>query len=279
MKEMAIFYASYVKKGEDGYYHIIPSMDPEKWGWYSGLSMNKDVISSLCMFKWALNKAADASVILGIDKELRAKWREVADNLAPYPIWKGPEGPMYCAIEGVEPVHLDADHFGEAAEYPVLLSDDITLDSPKEQKDMMLRTAQKLHNAGTTGQTLTLLGQPGGEAFWNDFNAETLLNSRSGRIHLFPAIKADEVVAFRNFQARGGFLVSAAKNAKEVYFLQLEARKDNLCQIMNPWHGRSVNIIESVSNKTVKISIDKTNGECIVFHAKAGQKYMLSAHN
>jgi len=277
MKEMAIFYAAYAKKGEDGYYHIIPSMDPEKWGWYGGLTMNKDVISSLCMFKWALNNAAEASEILGIDKDLRKQWREVAGKLAPYPTWKGPEGLMYCAMEGVEPLHFDADHFGEAAQYPVLLSDDITLDSPKEQIEMMLRTSKKLSNAGTTGQTLTLLGQPGGVAFWNDFNAETLLNSRSGRIHLFPAIQADEVIAFRNFQARGAFLVSAAKNAEKVYFLEVVARRDNPCQIMNPWTGRSVIVIESVSKKPVKTSIDKSNGECIVFHAKAGKKYVISA--
>jgi hypothetical protein len=57
MREMALFYAAYAKKGDDGYYHIIPSMEPEKWGWYGGLARNKDVISSLCMFRWALNRA------------------------------------------------------------------------------------------------------------------------------------------------------------------------------------------------------------------------------
>ena len=277
LKEMAIFYAAYAKKGGDGYYHIIPSMDPEKWGWYGGLAMNKDVISSLCMFKWGLTKAVEASEILGVDKDLRNQWLEVAGNLAPYPTWEGEEGLMYCAIEGVEPIHYDADHFGEAAQYPVLLSDDITLDSPKEQIEMMLRTSKKLHNAGTTGQTLTLLGQPNGEAFWNDFNAETLLNSRSGRIHLFPAVEKDKVVAFRNFQAKGAFLVSAAKNEKEVYFLNVEARNDNVCQIMNPWPGRSVKVVDETSKKPVKTSIDKSNGECIVFQAKAGQKFLISA--
>jgi hypothetical protein len=273
---MAIFYAAYAKKGSDGYYHVIPSMDPEKWGWYAGLTMNKDVISSLCMFKWALNRAAEASEILNVDKELRKQWREVADKIAPYPIWKGPEGPMYCAIEGIEPVHYESDHFGEASQYPVLLSDDITLDSPKDQKEMMLRTANKLHNAGTTGQTLTLLGQPGSLAFWNDFNSESLLNSRSGRIHLFPAVKSDEIVAFRNFQAKGAFLVSAAKNAEEVYFLEVVARLDNPCHIMNPWPGRSVTVVEATSKKVVKNRIDTSNGECIVFSAKAGQKYVIS---
>jgi hypothetical protein len=34
--------------------------------------------------------------------------------------------------------------------------------------------------------------------------AETLLDSRSGRIHLFPAVLPSSEVAFRNFQASGG---------------------------------------------------------------------------
>ena len=36
MREMAIFYANYAKKGDDGYYHVIPSMEPERWGFYGG---------------------------------------------------------------------------------------------------------------------------------------------------------------------------------------------------------------------------------------------------
>jgi hypothetical protein len=134
MREMALFYAAYAKKGDDGYYHIIPSMEPEKWGWYAEFARNKDVISSLCMFRWALNRAAEAAEILGVDADLRGQWREVADNLAPYPTWDTPDGPMYCAIAGVEPKHVPGDHFGEAAEYPTILADEINLDSPKEQR-------------------------------------------------------------------------------------------------------------------------------------------------
>ena len=197
-----------------------------------------------------------------MDEDLRKQWKEVADNLVPYPVWQGEDGPMFCAIEGIEPHHIpDVDHFGEAAQYPVLLSDDITLDSPKEQKDMMLRTIKKLSKAGTTGQALTLMGIPGGKAFWNDFNAETLLNSRSGRIHLFPAVEASKEVAFKNFQAKGAFLVSAAKDADKVYYVKIESRSNRVCKVMNPWNGKQVTVVDAVSNKPVKFEIDRSNGE------------------
>jgi hypothetical protein len=58
MKQMALFYAAYAKKGDDGFYHVISSMKEERWGFYPQLSRNKDVISSLCLFRWALTRAA-----------------------------------------------------------------------------------------------------------------------------------------------------------------------------------------------------------------------------
>lgn len=276
MREMALFYAAYAKKGNDGYYHVIPSMEPEKWGYYAQFERNKDVISSLCMFRWALNRTAEASEVLGVDADLRPQWREVADNLAPYPTWDTPEGPVFCAIRGVEPKNVPGDHFGEAVEYPTILADEINLDSPKEQRDMMLRTARKLETAGTTPQTLILLGVPA-EPSWVDFDAETLLNSRSGRMHLFPTIAPKTEIAFHNFQARGGFLVSAARNAEKVYFLEIQARRDNTCWIMNPWPGKPVLVREAGKSEPVPVQVDKSNGECLVFAAVAGCKYSVQA--
>jgi len=275
MREMAIFYAAYARKGDDGYYHIIPSMEPERWGFYAEFARNKDVISSLCMFRWALNRAAEASEILGVDADLRENWRHVAEHLAPYPTWDTPEGPVFCAIKGVQPQYVRGDHYiGEAAEYPTVLADEINLDSPKEQRDMMIRTAQLLKASDTSEYIMILLGATRKPWGWN---AEMLLNSRSGRMHLFPATAPDAEVAFRNFQARGGFLVSAAKNAREVYYLEVAARRDNTCRIMNPWPGRPVVIREVGKKKPVEVKVDKSNGECLVFSAVTGHRYSIQA--
>ena len=146
-----------------------------------------------------------------MDADMREHWREVADNLAPYPVWDTPEGPAFCAIRCVEPKHVEGNHFGEAAHYPMILADEINLDSPKERRDMMLRTAELLENSWTTKQIRTLLGVT--QESWNG-DAEALLNSRGSRMHLFPAVPSDAEFAFHNFQARGGFLVSAARDAQ-----------------------------------------------------------------
>jgi hypothetical protein len=181
---------------------------------------------------------------------------------------------MYCAIPGVEPEHMPGDHFGEAAEYPTILADEINLDSRSEEKEMMLRTARTLSTAETTGQTLILLGVRA-EPMWDVFDAETLLNSRSGRMHLFPAVAPETEIAFRDFQARGGFLVSAARDAREVYFLQVQPRRDATCRIMNPWPGRRVAVREVGSGEPVAVAMDASNGECLMFAAAAGKKYSI----
>ena len=274
MREMAQFYAAYAKKGDDGYYHVIPSMEPERWGFYYQFARNKDVISSLCMFRWALNRAADAAEVLGVDAELRVRWRQIATQIAPYATWDTPDGPEYCAIRGVEPRHLPGDHFGEAAMYPTLLADEINLDTPQPQKDMMLRTVRTLQSSGITGSTLLLLGQqPTGRRRPGD-DSEALLNSRSGRIHLFPVVPPEEHVAFQDFQARGGFLVSACKKATGIYHVEIQARRKNRCQLMNPWPGQPVAIRDSATGKPVSFHLEARGG-CLGFDMAAGQRILV----
>jgi len=81
--------------------------------------------------------------------------------------------------------------------------------------------------------------------------------------------------AFRNFQARGGFLVSACKNADGVYFVEIQPRRDNQCQLMNPWPGKSVIVHETGKTEPLPVKLDTSNGECLVFAAIANHKYQI----
>lgn len=281
MREMAIFYAGYAQRSSDGYYHIIPSMEEERWGFYPNFSHNKDVISSLCMFRWALSRAADAAEFLKVDDFLSKGWRQVASQIVPYPTWEKPDGPIFAGVSGVEPNRLPGDHFGDAAAYPTILADEINLDSPKKLKDMMIRTV-KTFPSGSTNGTLILLGKApdpsitrGGGSRNPGVDAETLLNSRSGRIHLFPLVSPNTSVAFHNFQARGGFLVSACKDSLGVYYVEIQPRRNNQCQLMNPWPGKKVIVHEEGKSESLPIEIDKSNGECLIFSTIANHKYLI----
>jgi hypothetical protein len=287
MKQMALFYAAYAKKGADNYYHIVPCMEEERWGIYPRFARNRDVVSSLCLFRWALSRAADAADLLGVDADLRDQWRQEAAQIAPYPVWQATNGPIYGELPGLEPRRDPRDHQNEVNSYITTLADEINLDSPQEQRDMMFRTVRRTPTAASTGEALTLLGvaaEPGGR--WRGGggggggggvggDAETLLNSRSGRIHLFPAVLPTSELAFRNFQARGGFLVSACKNANGVYHVEIQSRRDLTCQLMNPWAGKTVVIHEAGKTEPVAFQLDRTNGECLVFATRAGHAYTI----
>jgi hypothetical protein len=106
-------------------------------------------------------------------------------------------------------------------------------------------------------------------------DAEMFLNSRGGRIHLFPVKSQADEVAFHNFQARGGFLISACKNAGGVYYVVIQARRDSECRLLNPWPGRQIILRETGKSEPVPFQLDQNHGESIVFSALAGHQYLI----
>lgn len=263
LRETAIFYSHYAKLGDDGYYHVIPTVSAEHWGLTKYLEKNKDSTSALCMFKWLLNTAADASEILGVDADLRDRWREVASKMAPYPTWDTPEGPVYTDVRGVNPIGVDYNFF--AGVTPCLLADEVNLDSTPEEREMMLRTA-RLVKGWMVRRVPPLLGAEKG------YSAEQLINSRSGRIHLFPAVPEGATVAFKDMQARGGFEVSAEIINGSVTYVLIKSRRDLECKLMNPWPGAMVKISDC-TGKTVPYKVDTANGECLIFQCEKMASY------
>ncbi len=266
MRELAIFYSHYAELGEDGYYHVIPTMSAEYWNWTAQFEKNRDSASALSMFRWLLSTTAEASEILNRDADQRARWRGIATRMAPYPTYETPEGPIFTDVRDANPIGENYNFF--AGFTLTTLADEINLDSSPEEKEMMLRTARMV-NGWNKKSVLELLGESKG------LNPEQLLNSRSGRIHLFPAVPDDAVVAFHEFQARGGFLISAQYDQGQISHVWVEARRDVTCEIMNPWPGKSVLVVERASQAPVQYKLDTKNGECVVFDAKAGREYIL----
>jgi hypothetical protein len=101
---------------------------------------------------------------------------------------------------------------------------------------------------------------------------ERLLNSRSGTIFFFPCVPSDFDVAFRDFQARGGFLVSAERRGGRVTHAEIKARRDGPCAVMNPWPGRLLRIVELP--RETPVAFVKTRGKH-EFAARTGTTYLL----
>jgi hypothetical protein len=73
------------EKGADGKYHIYPTNARERfWG-------VRDSITDLAVLRGAGPIAIRAAELLGVDADLRAKWKEFLDHLAPYPMGSEPE--------------------------------------------------------------------------------------------------------------------------------------------------------------------------------------------
>ena len=80
LRETIEFYRNLVKKGDDGRYHIYgTNVHEDFWG-------VKDGIMDIAAIRGTAPLAIRATEILGIDAELREKWKELLDNLAPYPM-------------------------------------------------------------------------------------------------------------------------------------------------------------------------------------------------
>ena len=94
------FLAAYVKKLDDGKYHIIPTVSPENWGFTVDMRLNKDCIIDVALSEFVLKATAEAAGILGKDAQEREHWADIGKNLAPYPTVEGPFGKVWLDVPG-----------------------------------------------------------------------------------------------------------------------------------------------------------------------------------
>jgi len=292
LKDLAIFYEAFARRGWDGkVFNLEPTVETEAYGISYRMEYTRNNTGALTLFRKILNCAIEAAEYLDVDANLIPGWREVAENLAPYPKYMMYGGEVLGCNEGAFPRWVSGDHYVINAYNVVNLSDEINLDSPQELKDMMTRTAD-IVMASRNYEPYILTGAsadniPPRYAYGSvkiEDNAtlanqivstpDRLMNSRSGRIHLFPVVPEWTVATFRGFLARGGFEVSATLDGKNgVQAVVVKARRSIPLQLMNPWKGKHPSVTDLTTGKSVSYTMDKSNGECIVFNAEAGHTY------
>jgi hypothetical protein len=145
MRAATDFLVAYVKKGEDGKYHIIPSVSPENWGLTVDFRLNRDCIIDLALTEFLLDAMLEASKILGRDEALRPRWEEIRRNLAPYPEGEGPYGPVWLDVvdapqEWVYNVPVTSS--------PVFPAEQVGLDRRPELLDIARRTVATMRLEG-----------------------------------------------------------------------------------------------------------------------------------
>ena len=293
IRDLAVFYEAFARRNYDGkLYSLSPVVETENWGISYGLKFATNTTAAITMVRKILNCAIEGATLLGVDQDRIAGWKEVADHLPPFPRFHMATGDILGGNSGAIPRWTAGDHGHFTASYTVTISDEINLDSPQEDKDRMIRSMDCVRCEADDNVYALLGALKDHTSCGYNYEAkriedeeqlareaanvpERLLNSRSGRIHLFPAVPEGFPIAFRGFLARGGFEVSAAKDASGVSGVVIRARRSVPCSIMNPWPGRKPILTDLDMGKPIPYAKDEANGQCVRFEAQAGHSYSL----
>jgi len=102
---------------------------------------------------------------------------------------------------------------------------------------------------------------------------ERLCNSRSGTIFFFPCVPSELDIGFKDFQARGSFLVSGELKDGHVVYARIQARRGGPCTVMNPWPGKPLRIVPEAGGAALTA---EKSGEKYRFNSQPGESYLLT---
>lgn len=273
MREGARFYADYVALGDDGCYHVTPTVSQEHWGFTPEWRLNRDSVGALSFVRYHLKACVQASEILGVDPEERARWGEIVEHLAPYPTLETEDGPVFCDVRDA-PRLLNYNITANLV--MVLWAEDISVDSPAELLETARRSYRALPDKAHSPRKgylqrirlyLGMLDKP-----WLCPQGRVL--SWPGRIHLYAGVPKGFAVndSFTGLLAVGGFEVSALHAGAEVRRVCIKSRVGGTCKMKSPWHPGEVRVIDREPLQTISHTM---NRDTVVFQTKPAHTYAV----
>jgi len=264
IRDGALFYTDFLKKGDDGLYHAFPSNQGED-GFSGDPKDYTDRAQIMQHIRYCLRAAIRASEVLGTDEELRNEWRDRLEHCA------GDDGRPPIQLEGLAkhcyevnppefgfgrpyrpqpeshdgrpwPPAGDGAHTWYFGQYPWgvmrrLRSGDFIAD-----RDLPvfrgLVERWRHPNGLIWGMAVANYGRAGA---WTESLGviaplqEMMLQSWDGALRIFPAWPRDLNARFENLRAEGAFLVSAAWSKGEVTSLEILSERGGSCSVYVPW--------------------------------------------
>jgi hypothetical protein len=298
IKDCALFYTDFMKKGEDGLYHVFPSNQGED-GFSGNINDFIDREEIMGYLRYCLKAAIKASDILGIDHELRDIWNERVENCA------GNEGeePLKLVGRDKEVGELNPPEFGSSYEewwksdndnpwpkysdeiyrwyfghYPLFSMKRIRngLFHNKKDFDLFIKNIKRWRhpNGMIWALSTATYGKIGA---WTESLGviaplqEMMLQSWDDAIHIFPVWPTNVNAKFNKFRAQGAFLVSAEYKDGEVISFEIFSEKGRICKIYNPWNEEITIYIDK--DKIVETKQDEFNR--IIFDTESGGYYCV----
>ena len=265
VKAVTQFYANELARNvETGMFYMATSNAHETyWGVRNSIT---DLAAIRSLFPIAIRTSEE----LGVDVEMRNRWRIVLGNLAGYPVVEdrsryAPHDPPAAKSRNGENITSELIWpYGMtgigAPDYQMALSGWINRAYP--YGDIWSNDAIQAARLGLGDEVLggmkrmirTYQSYPNG--LTNDANGhyeylgthlsainESLLQSYNDRIRVFPALPHDpDFVARFTLLARGGFLVSSEYEAKDIKYVAVKSLYGNPATIENPWGSERVNV-------------------------------------
>ena len=185
LRETLEFYRHLARKDADGRYHLYGLNQHEGyWGVNDG-------ITDLAAIRGTAPLAIRAAEILELDPALRVKWRELLDNLAPYPMGADPNAVGRAADDVWAVGHRGASSHvqpdpAEGLMWPIFPFEDWTLETHDPRTDAI---ARKFAAENSTRVSL-LTGEPWGDAIYGSATRTPIVGSRTGRGDDLPLILA-----------------------------------------------------------------------------------------
>jgi hypothetical protein len=301
LRDCALFYTDFLKKGADGIYHAFPSNQGED-GFSGNPQDYTDRAQIMAHMRYCLRSAIKASEVLKTDEELRAQWRDrlehsAGDDGKPLPKLTGPDREAYEANPpefgfGVPyrrapdakdrkpwPSPDDGAHTWYFGQYPWgvigrLRSCSFSPDLDFPVFRSLIETwrhpnglcwAMSVANYGHAGAWTESLGVIAPLQ-------EMMLQSWDGALRIFPAWPAKLAASFTHLRAEGAFLVSASWADGKVTSLTVTSEKGAVCRIYPPWPGG----LRVVDSKGRAVRAHEEVGGRRSFDTKAGETYSVA---
>lgn len=299
MRECANFYVEMLKKNPPGDYTFWPTIATEIRGWTKDFQFNKNCIEDLAHIKFLMRAVLEASEILNVDMKERKIWKDILDNLPPYPtiVINGKEEFVDFAGQEKRPNynHSVPVCVFWPAEDPEIYSDpnlrEIGINTlsawPWNHTRLMIaymrlgmkeKVYEKMLGENVeNGQDINA-GWPSNAAMgWPNTRGtflinEMLLSSWDGVIRIFPVWPLEKKAQFRDLRAKGAFLVSAACEAGRITQVSVISERGNSIRMEALWADTKVH--SESTGKEVEVTRD---GTIIHWHTSAGERFRVSA--
>jgi hypothetical protein len=296
IRDCALFYTDFLRRGDDGLYHAFPSCWGEE-GYDGNPETSTDAQQTIEYAAFCLRMALRAAEALDVDGDLQAAWRERIAKLA---TGRGdseyrplPQANEARHVEFNPPDFRPALFYRYSSDWPPTrrfwgwtdklirqLMRDVRggLFCPDHDFADLVKVLQRWRhpNGLVWPMPVRFYGHAGA---WTESLGiiaplqEMMLQSWDGQIRIFPAWPRGVDAEFRDWLTEGGFEVSAEILDGIVRNIRIVSRAGRRCVLQNPWSSQRVRIAEVPNQRAVLESGDGT----LAFDTQAGRTYAVEA--